>query len=393
MSTAYLNALGLICPLGAGKAAVAEALFAGAADALRAEPGWIPGAAPPMGVVRAALPAIPAAVADGCDNRCNRLLLAAAQEIETDVRTAITRYGAERLGVVIGSSTGGIEEGTAALAAQRRGGAWPADYRYAQQELAGPAQFLAEWLQLHGPCYTISTACTAGARALISARRLLEGGVCDAVLCGGVDTLARLPLNGFHALGAMDGVPNRPFAADRAGINIGEAAALFLMTREPGPVALEGVGASSDAHHMSAPDPTGAGAIAAMQAALRDAGLVPAQIDYLNLHGTATAHNDAMEALAVAAVFPEGVPCSSTKALTGHTLAAAGALEAAFCWLSLVDGRLPPQKDGGALDPALPALRFVEAGARLSTGRPRHLMSSSFAFGGNNACLILGDAP
>ena len=130
-----------------------------------------------------------------------------------------------------------------------------------------------------------------------------------------------------------------------------------------------------------------------MLAALNDAGLTPAQIDYLNLHGTATTHNDAMEALAVASVFPQGVACSSTKALTGHTLAAAGALEAAFCWLSLADGRLPPQKDGGALDTTLPALHFVAAGVHLPTGRPRHLMSSSFAFGGNNACLILGDSP
>lgn len=392
MSAAYLHALGVICPLGAGKAAVAAALFAGAA-ALRAEAGWIPGVAPPVGAVRTPLPAIPTALAANRDNRCNRLLLAAAQEIHADVQTAIARHGTERIGVVIGSSTGGIEEATAGLATYRRDGDWPADYRYAQQELASPAECLAEWLNLAGPCYTISTACTAGARALISARRLLDSGLCDAVLCGGVDALARLPLNGFHALGAMDAAPCRPFAADRAGINIGEAAALFLLTREPGPVVLEGTGASSDAHHMSAPDPEGLGAIAAMRAALRDAGLAPAQIDYLNLHGTATTHNDAMEALAVAAVFPAGVACSSTKALTGHTLAAAGALEAAFCWLSLIDGRLPPQRDGGALDPTLPTLRFVEAGTRLPSGRPRHLMSSSFAFGGNNACLILGDAP
>jgi len=129
-----------------------------------------------------------------------------------------------------------------------------------------------------------------------------------------------------------------------------------------------------------------------MRRALADAGLDAAQIDYLNLHGTATTHNDAMEAPAVASVFPRGVPCSSTKSLTGHTLAAAGALEAAFCWLSLHDGRLPPQRWDGLADPELPALRFVEPGARLPAAKPRRLMSSSFAFGGNNACLILGDA-
>ena len=212
------------------------------------------------------------------------------------------------------------------------------------------------------------------------------------MVCGGVDTLARLPLNGFHALGAMDAAPCTPFSRERRGINIGEAAALFLMTRERGGAQLLGTGSSSDAHHMSSPDPEGRGAIKAMCRALADAGLDAAQIDYLNLHGTATTHNDAMEAPAVAAVFPQGVPCSSTKSLTGHTLAAAGALEAAFCWLSLHDGRLPPQRWDGLADPELPALRFVEPGARLPAAKPRRLMSCSFAFGGNNACLILGDA-
>jgi 3-oxoacyl-(acyl-carrier-protein) synthase len=392
MSAAYLNALGVVCALGAGKAAVAEALFAGNAHGLCAESGWIPERAPPLGAVRMPLPAIPEPLIATRDNRCNRLLLAAAQEIEADIRATIASHGGARVGVVLGTSTGGIEEATRGLAARRRDDAWPVDYRYAHQELAGPAEFLAEWLELAGPCYTISTACTAGARAMASAQRLLAAGLCDAVLCGGVDTLARLPLNGFHALGAMDPARCNPFSRERRGINIGEAAALFLMTRERGPVRLLGAGSSSDAYHMSSPDPAGLGAQQAMRAALAQAGLEPAQIDYLNLHGTATTHNDAMEARAVAAVFPHGVPCSSTKPLTGHTLAAAGALEAAFCWLSLRDGRLPPQHWDGMADPELPALRFVEAGARLPDGGPRRLMSSSFAFGGNNACLILGDA-
>lgn len=392
MSASFLNALGVVCALGAGKAAVAEALFAGAEHGLHAESGWIPGHAPPLGTVRTPLPAIPEPLAATRDNRCNRLLLAAAREIETEIRAAVAAYGSARVGVVLGTSTGGIEEATHGLAAYRRDGAWPADYRYAHQELAGPTEFLAEWLELAGPCYAISTACTAGARALISAQRLLQVGFCDAVICGGVDTLARLPLNGFHALGAMDPARCDPFSRERRGINIGEAAALFLMTRERGAVQLLGTGASSDAYHMSSPDPAGLGAATAMHCALADARLDAAQIDYLNLHGTATTHNDAMEAQAVAALFPHGVPCSSTKPLTGHTLAAAGALETAFCWLSLRDGRLPPQRWDGLADPELPALRFVDAGARLPDGKPRRLMSSSFAFGGNNACLILGDA-
>ncbi|WP_329740898.1 beta-ketoacyl-ACP synthase [Dyella sp. A6] len=396
MSSAYLNALGVTCTLGSGKAAVAAALFAGDTGNLRAEAGWIPGHAPPMGAVRTSLPAIHAPWSDHRDNRCNRLALAAAQELEADIRAAIARFGSDRVGVVIGTSTGGIEEATTGVAAWREHGRWPDDYRYAHQELAGPAEFLAEWLDLAGPCHVISTACTAGARALLSARRMLDAGLCDAVLCGGVDTLARLPLNGFHALEAMDHERCKPFARERRGINIGEAAALFLMTREQGPVQLLGGGASSDAYHMSAPDPDGNGAVAAMRAALQDAQLAPEQIDYLNLHGTATEHNDRMESRAVAEVFPHGVPCASTKALTGHTLAAAGALEAAFCWLSLTDEsaarRLPPQVADGETDPQLPALHFVRVGDRLAAGRPCRLMSNSFAFGGNNASLILGDA-
>jgi 3-oxoacyl-[acyl-carrier-protein] synthase I len=392
----YLNALGLICALGAGKQAVSEALFAGNGDALRPESGWIPGRALPLGNVRVPLPSIPASLGANRDNRNNRLLLAAAQEIEPDIQTVIGRYGRERIGVVLGTSTTGIEEATHNIAHHRRAGTWPADYHYAHQELAAPAEFLAEWLDLAGPCYAISTACTSGARALMSAQRMLRHGLCDAVLCGGVDTLSRLPIQGFCALDAMDSARCEPFSRHRRGINIGEAAVLFLMTRERGAVQLLGSGASSDAYHMSSPDPQGLGAQQAMQAALAQAGLHREQIDYLNLHGTATEHNDRMESLAVAAVFPGGVPCSSTKSLTGHTLAAAGALEAAFCWLSLTDAqsarRLPPQLWDGEADPSLPSLSFTKVGDRLLAGGPRRLMSNSFAFGGNNACLILGDS-
>jgi 3-oxoacyl-[acyl-carrier-protein] synthase-1 len=393
--TARLNALGMICTLGAGKSAVAEALFAGDDSSLRAEAGWAPARSLPLGAVRAPLPSVPGALAATRDNRANQLLLAAALEIEHDIRAAIARYGAARIGVVIGTSTTGVEKATTGIGELRRNGAWPAEYRYADQELGAPAEFLAEWLDVSGPCYGISTACTSGARALISARRLLQMDVCDAVLCGGVDTLARLPVNGFLSLEALDAARCEPFSRNRRGINIGEAAALFLMTREGGPVALLGGGASSDAYHMSSPDPTGMGAQQAMRAALSDAGLDPAQIDYLNLHGTATEHNDRMESHAVAAVFPHGVSCSSSKSLTGHTLAAAGALEAAFCWLSLVDEtgghRLPPHVWDGAEDPVLAPLRFTRIGDRLPERAAHRLMSNSFAFGGNNASLILAD--
>ncbi|CAD5106491.1 beta-ketoacyl-[acyl-carrier-protein] synthase family protein [Zestomonas carbonaria] len=395
----YLNALGVICALGEGKQAVADALFAGDAQGMRAQPGWVAGQALTVGAVHSALPAMPAGL-ETAHSRNNQLLLAASRQIEAPIRAAIERHGASRVGVVLGTSTSGIHEAGQHIAAWQVDGELPAAYRYAQQEMVAPAAFLGDWLRLAGPSYCLSTACTSSARALLSAHRLLQQGFCDAVLVGGVDSLCGLTLNGFSALEAVAAERCNPFSANRRGINIGEAAALFLMTREPGDehaIALLGGGASSDAHHISAPQPGGLGAQAAMRQALASAGVAAGDIDYLNLHGTATAHNDAMESLAVAALFPDGVPCSSTKPLSGHTLGAAGALEAAFCWLTLssynTGRRLPPQLWDGVADPTLPRLDLVEPGRRLDKPRGRRLMSNSFAFGGSNLSLILGDLP
>jgi 3-oxoacyl-[acyl-carrier-protein] synthase I len=400
----YLNALGLNCALGQGKQAVAAALFAGDASGMRAQTGWVAEQALTVGSVPGELPELPT-LAGHPASRNNQLLLAAALEIDSDIRAAISQFGAARIAVVLGTSTSGIEEASQSIGDYLLSGEMPAHYHYAQLELAAPASFLSAWLGLGGPCYSISTACTSGARALLSAQRLLNLGVCDAVLCGGVDSLCRLTLNGFSALEAVSAERCNPFSANRQGINIGEGAALFLMTRAPmngtANIALLGGGASSDAHHISAPQPDGLGAQSAMRKALAAAGVAAEQIDYLNLHGTATLHNDAMESHAVQAIFPAGVPCSSSKALIGHTLGAAGALEAAFCWLSLSpynpDNILPPHLWDGQADPALPTLNLVTPGARLNHTRPRRLMSNSFAFGGNNISLIvgeeLGDAP
>lgn len=396
--TAYLNDLGLVCALGNDRHSVARALFAGDSSGMRHEAGWVPGIELPVGAVRGELPAIPGHL--GMHSRNNQLLLAAALQIEASIRTAIARYGASRIGVILGTSTSGIDEASRSLGTWLRDRSFPEHYDYQQQELGAPAHFLAEWLQLSGPAYVISTACTSSARALLSARRALDLGLCDAVLCGGVDSLCQLTLNGFTALEAVSRQRCNPFSRNRDGINIGEAAALFLMTREAGDTpgtALLGAGASSDAHHISAPEPSGRGARESMQRALHSAGLQASQIAYLNLHGTATLHNDAMESLAVQALFPQGVPCSSSKAMSGHTLGAAGALEAAFCWLCLAPDNtrhaLPPHVWDGQADPQLPALSWTGAHSRLPGDTPRYLMSNSFAFGGNNISLIIGDAP
>ena len=387
--TAYLNALGVICALGRGQADVSRSLFAGDCSGMRAESGWVPERVLPVAGVPGALATIPLELGQQ-SSRNNQLLLEAALQIDSEIRQAIQRYGAARVGIVLGTSTSGIDEASRGIARYLSDHRFPDDYDYQQQELSAPANFLADWLQLSGPAYVISTACTSSARALMSARRLLELGLCDAVICGGVDSLCKLTLNGFTALEAVSSERCNPFSVNRNGINIGEAAVLFLMTREPAPIALLGSGASCDAHHISAPEPTGKGALLAMRKALASARLKPEQIGYLNLHGTATQHNDAMESLAVASLFPQGVPCSSTKPMSGHTLGAAGALEAAFCWLSLAHGRLPPHVWDGQADPALPALRWAQVGELLEK---RCLMSNSFAFGGNNVSLIIAEAP
>ena len=394
--TTYLNALGVICSLGRGPDDVARSLFAGDCSGMQRESGWVPERSLTVGAVKGELAAIPAELHQQ-KSRNNQLLLEAALQIHDDIDQAIKRYGRERIAVVLGTSTSGIDEASRGIAHYLQAQQFPADYDYQQQELSAPATFLADWLNIGGPAYVISTACTSSARALMSAQRLLDLNLCDVVLCGGVDSLCALTLNGFSALDAVSDERCNPFSANRHGINIGEAAALFVMSKHPADahgIALLGAGASSDAHHISAPEPNGRGAAQAMHKALNRAGLHPANIGYLNLHGTATQHNDAMESHAVAQVFPLGVPCSSTKPMTGHTLGAAGALEAAFCWLSLThDNALAPHLWDGQPDPTLPALHWVTPGQTLAASPQRCLMSNSFAFGGNNVSLIIGDAP
>jgi 3-oxoacyl-[acyl-carrier-protein] synthase-1 len=398
--TAWLGTPGVVCALGRGIGAVADAALRGDAGGMREQDGWVQGRRIVVGTVSADPPALPAGMARHYDSRNNRLLMDAALQIGDALHGAIARYGRARIGIVLGTSTSGVQDNADAYRFLNKNGDWPADYDYRRQALASPASFLADWLGVAGPAYTLSTACTSSARALLSARRLLTAGMCDAVICGGVDTLCPLTINGFAALEALAAGRCNPFSLRRDGINIGEGAALFLMERERpegAAAALLGAGASSDAWHMSAPDPTGAGAVLAMRAALADAGVAPEQVGWLNLHGTATRHNDAMESQAVHAVFPHGVACASTKALTGHTLAAAGAIEAALCWAVVapgrLDGRLPPHLWDGAADPALPALDLTTPGRCLPSDAPRVAMSNSFAFGGSNACLVFGDTP
>ncbi len=388
----YLPALGIINALGCGADEVTQRLFGGDTRGMVLIDGLLPSGPARIGRVRGELPEIPPLLADlACRN--NRLLLAALAQIRPEVNEAIRRFGHERVGIVLGTSTSGIAEGEAAIAAYHAIGAVPAGFRYAQQELGAPAIFLAGILAINGPAYCVSTACTSSAKAFVSARNLLRHGLCDAVLVGGVDSLCKLTVNGFAALESLSTGICNPMSRNRNGINIGEAAALFLMTREQSSLAFLGAGESSDAYHMSAPHPEGAGAEAAMRAALVDAGLSQGAVDYLNMHATATPKNDEMESKAVSRVFPAGVAASGTKPLTGHALGAAGATELGLCWLALRDGFLPPHVWDGEADPLLPRLRLVEPGQKFARRSGRLCMSNSFAFGGSNASLLIGDAP
>jgi len=391
--TLYLNECGIVCALGDSHGEVRRRLFAGDSGIAPTD-AWSAGRVLPLGRVLSALP-------DGAAlplperSRNNQLALAALAQIRPAVDSALARYGAGRIGIVIGTSTSGIAETEHALRERGAGRELPPQFHYAQQEMSSPATMLARELGIHGPAYVHSSACASGAKAMASAARLIRMGLCDAVITGGVDTLCGFTVAGFSALESVSAARCNPLSANRNGINIGEGAALFLMTREPAAVALCGWGEASDGHHMSAPDPAGSGARLAIAEALGRAGIDAAQVDYINLHGTATIQNDAMESRVVADMFGALVPVSSTKPFTGHTLGAAAAIEAAFCWLAMQDdnpeGLLPPQLWDGAPDPALPVLNVAAPGARL--GKPiRFALSNSFAFGGSNAALVLGRA-
>ncbi|ORM64571.1 beta-ketoacyl-[acyl-carrier-protein] synthase II [Pantoea rodasii] len=379
----YISAFGMVNALGNTLEQIAAQLTSGHAPGMQPREGWLQQDKTCwLGEVPGELPPVPAALA-AHNTRNNQLLLAALAQIRPAVDAAIAHFGRERVAVVLGTSTSGVDEGDR----QVDGGLPGYDYR--MQELGDPSRFLAHYLELDGPAYTISTACSSSARALISGQRLIEAGLVDVALVGGADSLSRMPINGFASLDSLSERHCAPFSAERDGISIGEAGALLLLTREPQPLALLGAGESSDAWHMSAPHPEGVGAEQAMRMALQQAGLQPQDIGYINLHGTATLLNDQVESAVIHRLFGDRVPCSSTKHLTGHTLGAAGATEAALAALIVQQNLALPAQDftTTTLDSTLPACGLLTSPQPLA--RPI-IASNSFAFGGNNTCLIVG---
>jgi 3-oxoacyl-[acyl-carrier-protein] synthase I len=390
--TLYLTDMGIVCALGTGQDEVLRRLLEGDQSGMTPYGPLLTGRSTIVGRVDEALEPVPASLAE-FDCRNNRLLALALDQIEPVVSSMRDSFGADRVAVILGTSTSGIAAGEDAFEVLTGTGRMPKDFHYRQQEIGTIAEFAARYLNLEGLRYTVSTACSSSAKALASAHRLLEADRCDAVVVGGADTLCRLTLNGFDSLESLaPGVCN-PFSVNRDGINIGEAACVFVLARVPAPIRLCGVGESSDGYHMSAPDPNGVGAEIAIRAALARARVTADEIGYVNLHGTATPKNDEMESRVVARVFGAETPCTSTKPLVGHTLGAAGALEVGLCWLLLsdrnTDRRLPQHPWDSMRDAELPTINLLDADTRW--GRDVFL-SNSFAFGGSNASVIIGRA-
>jgi len=326
----------------------------------------------------------------GADSRNLRFALTALAQIETEIRAYTAQFSKQRLAVIIGTSTSGIADNESVLKDQFQQPV-PQSVQHQKQEMGSLAKALQQYLGWEGSAYTISTACSSAAKAMAAGQRLLNADLADAVLVGGVDTLCKLTLNGFDSLESLSSSICQPCGANRDGINIGEAAGLFLLSKASAPVMLLSSGESMDAWHISAPHPEGQGAADAMQKALDMAQLKAHDIGYLNLHGTSTPQNDAMEIKAVQTVFSDHtMALSSTKHKTGHCLGAAGAIEAFICQQVLLDQSWLPLHHAGELDETLAKQNYV-LDPNL-TAPIRYVMSNSFAFGGSNISLILGTA-
>lgn len=392
----YLKAIGIACSLGRGKGEVANALF-------QKDPGMpastctlLSQKSVPVGKVPFDLPELPSELTV-YNSRNNRLLRVALDEIKSVIDDAIAKYGASRVGVIMATSTSGMLEEEKAFVHNYHTGSFPNQYNHLQSEISSPSLFASLYIAAQGPSYTISTACSSAGKAMCSAKRLISAGICDAVVIGGVDTLCDLTLNGFDSLGLISKQVCNPFSKNRDGITIGEGAAVFLATRDgtSADIELSGCGESSDAYHISSPEPNGVGVETAINEALKQAGLKPTEISYINLHGTGTPLNDSMESACINRIFGDKLPCSSTKGLTGHTLGASGAIEAAFLWLALSleeNGKipLPPHVWDGETDGSIPQIHLTGYGEYvLPINGAYALMSNSFAFGGSNVSIIL----
>lgn len=321
------------------------------------------------------------------DMRFYDLILGAIKQIIPAIDDIKLRYGANRLGVVLGSSNTAVHEAQKHISNKISSGVMPVGFSVSMLELGTPADILCKLVGFNGPAFTISTACSSSIKALDIARDLIKNNICDAVLCGGVDARCGFALNGFNSLEALSHKLTNPMSKNRDGINLGECAALFIMQRGDDGIHVKGFGETSDAYHPTAPDPSGGGAIAAMQMAIKDARLSVSDIDYINMHGTGTIANDAMESKAIYNIFKDKPICASTKPLTGHCLGAAGACSVALSWLMLQNNFVIPHVyDGVFADDCAP----VRLATQSNNMGVKNILCNAFAFGGSNSTIIIG---
>lgn len=384
----YINAWGLLNPLGKSCSEVAENLFAGSQQGFVLRDDLLHQDSIYVAQVSSELTDL-SDFPRHFQSRNNQLAFQAYQQIAAAVEQLKQQYSVERIGVILGTSTSGISQGEQAMLAKQENNAFPEHYDYRQQEMSNVAEFICHLAKLDGYALTISTACSSGGKTFVTAGDMIHAGLLDAVIVGGVDSLCGMTVNGFSALESTSAGICQPSSVNRDGINIGESAALAVLSRQKSHLRFLAGGESSDAYHMSAPHPEGQGALDAMNQALEKAKLEPEQIDYINLHGTATPKNDLMEAIAVSKLFPHQPFVSSSKGNVGHTLGAAGATELAFCCLALEQQKLAPHVWDKIVDPDIPQLNWVDD-VNASDSLIRYCLSNSFAFGGNNVSLIIG---
>ena len=401
MKKIYLSAPGLVCCAGKNRNELYESCLNGYQGGLvmSALPGQ--GGKFPVGYIGEELPAAvfsePSQYAG--DTKIIRVINAALEQLRPAIEKAVAQYGPEKIGICYGSGDSGSEASLLAHRALFANNAFPQDYSLRFQG-AFAVEFISRKFGVCGPAFSVATACASGASAIVRGAELIRAGHCGAVIAGGADIVSPTVFAGFHALEAISDSLTNPFSKNRKGINLGEGAAFFLLDADAiSGVALLGAGESADAHHMTAPGPDGAGPARAMRAALQSAGITGEQIGYVNLHGTGTPLNDITESLAMQTVFgaayPPSPPVSSTKPVTGHTLGAAGALEAAICWMALTEQRgLPLHCWDGVKDDEIPfspvdGSSIIDGSVKEA---PAICMSNSFGFGGCNVSLILGRA-
>ncbi len=378
--TGYVN----LNALGSTRAQILEGLATGTTGLASPSEPW--GVDTAVGEVRAELPTLDGELAPW-STRIGGMAALLVAGLDEELRRARARWRSERIGLFLGTSTGGATATERAFQHYVAEGHLPPDYDFVRQHTFGALLHVVATLTgARGPGWVISTACTSGSKPFATAQRLIAADMIDAAIVGGIDTLCALTLHGFHALQALDRQPCRPFHADRAGISIGEGGALALLERDgEARVVLEGVGETSDAYHISAPHPEGLGARTAMEAAIAQAGCSPGDIHHVNAHGTGTQLNDVAEAKAISEVLGNDVPVVSTKGYTGHTLGAAGAIEFAFAATVIEEGWIPPSLGAAPVDPAV----AINICTERTSGTFRRVLSNSFAFGGNNVSLLV----